>query len=214
MWTVRALVFFGLLAAAGSRAAAGPAGTSPGPAGAERACSGPNTQELERTIRLRAGESALLHRRLPSRSLSRFNPRTGALQEGAIRLGERLGDRVTLIHIWSTHCQPCVEEMPMLLRLFEALQEGRALRLLLVAEEELSQLIPFAAAHLESRPGIELATLSPESGWREQLGDRSLPLTLLIDRDLIVRQAFLGSLKERRNELLSAIEQLTRGRGN
>lgn len=197
MWTVKGLALLGVLLLADAARADGGAGD-----GRSSQCA----QELEQVVRLRTSESSLLHRRLPSRALARFNPRTGAVSEGAIRLG----DPLTLIHIWATHCQPCVEEMPTLLRLFEGMQADRPLRILLVAEDELSRLIPYAAAHLRSHSGVELATLSPESGWREHLGERGLPLTLLIDRDRVVRQAFVGSLKERRNELISALEQLSR----
>ena len=51
---------------------------------------------------------------------------------------------------------------------------------------------------------------SADDRIRDVLGTGKQPVTLLLDRDLVVRQAFIGSLTERTQELTESMSRLLR----
>lgn len=119
-------------------------------------------------------------------------------------LGSSTGERVSasefdgqvvLVNFWATWCQPCREEMPMLAGLQRELQD-QGFEVVGIALDEVAQAREFAASL-----GIEYPILigSTDVMVVSQLyGNRSgtLPYSVLLDRDGIIRWAYLGELKE------------------
>ena len=118
-----------------------------------------------------------------------------ALAGGGRRSIAAYDGRVVLLNFWATWCPPCVEEMPAL----DALQDrlgGQGLQVVGVAIDPAEAVRAFAAEH-----GIDYPLLA---GTRDAFGIAraygnargTLPYTVVIDRDGIVRATHLGPLTQ------------------
>lgn len=119
--------------------------------------------------------------------------------------------RPLLVHLWSIHCPPCVKELPELAAALKRLRDATPIRIVLVAEDSLDSMDSLAEALRRFEailPGAELYAAGPNSQLRSTLQMASLPTTLLLDDQLVVRQALVGLLGERRNDLFSAVLRL------
>ncbi len=119
-------------------------------------------------------------------------------------LGSSKGERVSayefdgqvvLVNFWATWCQPCREEMPMLAGLQRELQP-QGFEVVGIALDDVAQAREFAASL-----GIEYPILIGSTDVMvvsALYGNRSgtLPYSVLLDRDGIIRWAYLGELKE------------------
>jgi thiol-disulfide isomerase/thioredoxin len=117
-----------------------------------------------------------------------------------------------LVNVWSTWCEPCVEEMPMLVRVARE-HEARGLGLVLLSADPRSQ--REAARALLREHG------APLPGWIKTGSDDAfvralhpawsgaLPATLLLDRERRVVRFFPEQVGE--DELRAAIGELVGG---
>ncbi len=96
-----------------------------------------------------------------------------------------LRGRVVLLNLWATWCPPCRHELPDIDRLQKA-HEGDGLTVVTVSTEERQVLQTFAAQH----PFGTLNVYTPRIDWLDVPGR---PLSLVIDRDGIVRGVFVGA---------------------
>src|SRR5262249_5008680 len=101
-------------------------------------------------------------------------------------------------------------EMPRLRRMFGSLAAEQDLRVVLVSETSSERRIrEFLGASGAALPDCPWYQVSDRERLRRSLGGvESQPLTLLLDRQGTVRQAFIGSLEPRRSELIESIERL------
>jgi peroxiredoxin len=114
--------------------------------------------------------------------------------------------QVVLVNFWATWCKPCREEMPMLSSLQEEFAE-RGLTVVGIALDDVEQARQYAASLAIEYPilvgsGDVMVTLRKYGNLAG-----TLPYSVLIDRQGIVRWAFLGplerqSLQEQINPLL------------
>ena len=154
-----------------------------------------------------AREQRLLHARLSLESLGRIDPATQRLWDSRLHSG----GKPMLVHLWSVACGPCVREMPALRQMMEHLQREAPLRVVFISEDLPDALANFFQAQAKERlPNVEYWMSGPSSAMRIDLQDNGQPMTLLVDGDLVVRQAMVGPLTERRNELYSAVSRLLR----
>lgn len=166
-------------------------------------------------------EAYLLHNTVPADTLTAlacWDERSQdwqPLPAGPITAAET---RVIVVHLWADYCRPCEEEFPFLQRMVAefARTRGKAVQFLLISESPgLSSMRRFLAKNRVRMPRVPLYG-DMNDRLAELLraampgGDLVLPTTLLLDRRLQVRQAFLGSLVHRRGELASGIERLSR----
>jgi thiol-disulfide isomerase/thioredoxin len=100
------------------------------------------------------------------------------------RLSELRG-KVVLVNLWATWCPPCRHEMPAIDRLQRDYAD-RGLVVVTLSSEERQTLIRFAEQH----PTSTLNVYASQLGWLDVPGR---PLTMLIDRDGVVRDCAIGA---------------------
>lgn len=161
---------------------------------------------------LRRQEVGLLHLpldRIALRTLQMYDLKTEALRDA--RPGEIIDDStpIMILHLWATWCEPCKEEFPMWRKFGPRLStqhQGRV-RIAHVALqsdvadmpaflEKMRNKLPFPVQHFD-----RLEQLSKQLRPKFPSKQLTLPLTLLLDPDRVVRQAFIGPITERRQEL-------------
>ena len=111
-----------------------------------------------------------------------------AFQRVADDSPQRLGDlkgNVVLVNLWATWCPPCRKEMPELNRLQKE-YGGKGLVVVTVSDEERDQLRKFAAEH----PFTTVNAYAADLGWLNVPGR---PLSVVIDREGVVREVIIGS---------------------
>lgn len=160
-------------------------------------------------------ESYLLNQRVSLGSLdvwdaagSKWRPLRGETPLGRAR--------VLVLHVWADWCQPCVQELPVLreLALRLAADYNGDVTVAFLSETHLSEQM---SAFLRANPeALKDLTLYHDSNGR--LADNlaqalpqsavTLPTTLILDRDLVVRQALVGPQLQRRGELVNGIARL------
>ena len=151
-------------------------------------------------------EQKLLHARLAFDGVARVEPLSGRIVETRLHSG----GRPMLVHLWSVNCPPCVRELPALRQVMAHLRMETGLRVVFISEDLPSALTSFLKAHGAGLPEVEHWLSGPSSGLRIDLHDSGQPMTLLIDANLVVRQAFVGLVSERRNELFAGASRLLR----
>ena len=150
-------------------------------------------------------ESELLHRRVFLDGVLGWNPAARQF----LPVSVTGPTQVTVLHLWSPRCGPCVEELPLLRRLVAAWRTEPAVRFLIVGDHsedsDGSDLVTFVDSHREQFPSGPVLRLR-DSRLRESLATSVQPLTLLLDEKLVIRQVFAGPLKGR--NLGSAVTRL------
>jgi thiol-disulfide isomerase/thioredoxin len=100
------------------------------------------------------------------------------------RLSELRG-KVVVLNLWATWCGPCRGELPAIDRL-QTVHAGRGLVVVTLSTEERDHLRAFAVQH----PLGTLNVYAPRIDWLDIPGR---PLSLVIDRDGVVRNCFIGA---------------------
>ncbi len=121
-----------------------------------------------------------------------------------------------LVHVWSVHCPPCVKEMPELQRMLARLQAENRVRVAFVSQDtpdELREYFQTWQAQLPIARKYEFYLAGSDSQLQTSLQSSALPLTLLVDSDMVVREAFVGPIVGRGNELFSMVRRLCRSVG-
>lgn len=132
---------------------------------------------------------------------------------------------LTLLHFWAHWCEPCKKDFPayaalatslpkLLVKTYDTRARGISIPFLYLAEDTPSEAME---AFLAGNAGLIRGGVNyQDAGGQIQrdverlLGCRiSLPLTLLVDRDLRVQAAFAGSIEARRDDLLDALIRLS-----
>lgn len=152
-------------------------------------------------------ESQLISRRLPlTSSLVRWDRQSRTWQPYAVP-----GARLSLINLWSVECGPCRAEMPTLRSMLTAFQRNFPdFSFLIVAEaQDDRDLFEFLRTHEDFLPRNAPILKVRGETIQHELATSTVPLTLLLDRRHVVRQAFVGSIVGRRSDLVSAVERLS-----
>lgn len=134
--------------------------------------------------------------------------------------------RVLILYLWTTAAPTATQELPWLremARRIEAHHTGDARFLFISEGTSAAEMKSFLAGFADRAPNLPFF-LDGEGAITEGLrqvlpgAELPMPITLLLDDQRIVRQAFVGSLATRRSELVSAVSDLlyeiraTRGR--
>lgn len=90
-----------------------------------------------------------------------------------------LKGKVIFINVWATWCPPCKAELPSIAQMKEALKEtSEVLVLTLDADRK-----PFEAANYLRANGLDLPVLAVSGVYPEFLNSRSIPLTVVLDKE-------------------------------
>ena len=115
---------------------------------------------------------------------------------------------VLVVHFWADYCKPCIEEFPWFQRMMKRLESSDVRFVMITETNAPSEMMAFLEKHRARMPqNVNHYRDSGESLLRS-IDCRQLPITLLVDGQNIVRQAFVGSIMDRRNELVEGIERL------
>lgn len=171
---------------------------------ADRGASGAPSPGGATVVEALNAEGSLLHRWLDLGSLVCWDRRTRSWQPLA-----RPTERLLVLNLWSAHCPPCVAELPLLRRMAAAWSREREVRFLFVADPphdtEAAEVVEFWSAHAAAVPDADPCRSTTDK-LRAALDNGSQPLTLLVDPEGVVRQAFIGAVQGR--GLASAMERL------
>lgn len=94
--------------------------------------------------------------------------------------------QVVVLNLWATWCPPCLKEIPDLERLYQAYRD-QGLVVVALSDESREHLQGF----FEKQPVELLAAYTERYNWL--LIDTFRPLTLIIDREGVLRQHLLGA---------------------
>ena len=108
-----------------------------------------------------------------------------AVSDDVPHLLSELRGKVVVLNLWATWCPPCRRELPDVDRL-QKTYAGKGLVVVTLSNEERTQLLEFAATH----PSSTLNVYTSDLGWLEVDGR---PLSLVIDREGVVRSCFIGA---------------------
>lgn len=151
-------------------------------------------------------EAALLHRRLDLSSVKQWNRASGSWQPLTVSPAG-----VYIVNLWSIQCKPCIEEFPLLKNVFAGWKSKPEVQFFFVAdppgETSESETVAFWQKSQGALPDADPCRAETED-LRRILEDGAEPITLLLDEQLVVRQAFIGGLGNR--PLARSIERLLR----
>ncbi len=121
--------------------------------------------------------------------------------DGNVWNNEKLKDKVYVINIWQSECGPCRREMPILSEWKEKFPDVVFLSASRHNREEILSVIAqhrFTWTHLQE--ASDLVALVRQEGF---------PLTIVVDKNGIVRFAKTGASEENQAEAVAVIEELS-----
>lgn len=118
---------------------------------------------------------------------------------GAMVSASDFNGKILLINFWASWCKPCIEEIPMLIRL-QSTYSDRGVQIIGIALDDPVKAREFAAGLDINYPLLLGTTETMLTGLR--YGNRSgmLPYSVLVGADGIIRWAHLGALEEQELE--------------
>jgi len=149
----------------------------------------------ESPYRIADAEAALLHRRLDLAGIRQYSRAQKTWQPLVLPSA-----RVYVVNLWGVHCAPCRAEFPLLRNIQRAWQSNREVTFLYLADPPLESLpeeiLRFWQDGKGTLPDADPAR-SSDDALRRQLGNDAQPITLLLDAQSVVRQAFVGAIGDR-----------------
>ncbi|MDE5850853.1 MAG: TlpA family protein disulfide reductase [Muribaculaceae bacterium] len=114
---------------------------------------------------------------------------------------DKLKDRIYVINIWQTECGPCRREMP---ALSEWKDRFPQVVFLSASRHNKEEILPIAEQHhftwIHLQEATDLVAL---------VGQQGFPLTIVVDKNGIVRHAKVGASAENQAEAVAVIENLS-----
>lgn len=107
---------------------------------------------------------------------------------------ESLEGRPIFINFWATWCPPCLEEMPIIQRMYE--KYGEALAIVAVTDEPIPIARPYVAEHSYTFPVF----VDPGGRMSGDYLVQALPTSLFIDASGVIRARHIGQLTEEQME--------------
>lgn len=158
-----------------------------------------------RAPELQAEEQRVIGVSLPIDQAASFSPVEESHRKASLR-SLRSNNRLLVIHLWATWCKPCEEEFVPLKKIFADGQYQGAQLILIAVQSPAGELRAFLQRHQSGLPPAP-HYVDDTTALQSALKMQKLPLTLLVDRQWIVRQAFYGPITERQTELKESIRR-------
>jgi thiol-disulfide isomerase/thioredoxin len=125
--------------------------------------------------------------------------------------------RLLILNFWADYCKPCKDEFPWLKLMAQRIEEdyGGQVRFAFISEtasvDKMKAFVKANASHLPDLLYQDTNEALAESLRRAVPGGEiSLPVTLILDGNRIVRYALVGAMVHRTSELRAAIATLAR----
>ena len=167
-----------------------------------------NTYAEASPIQLAENEGQLLHRRLNLDAVAQWS---WTASSWSPTFAKKHTAKVYVVNLWSLTCKPCIEEFPFFKRLVDGWKQNKNIEFVFVADPPqdnlATDLVAFWKQSAANLPNSPLCRAQSDSIGKD-LSNDSKPLTLILDRNFVVRQAYVGSIVNR--SLGSAIERLLR----
>ncbi len=125
---------------------------------------------------------------------------------------------VVVLHLWADYCKPCKEEFPMLRALAESIERahpGQVQFVYLSETADAPAMDRFVTTLQGSLPRGPLyfdtgATIAQILSEQRPSAQKTLPITVVLDRQRVVRQAVIGPISTTRSALVTGIGKLVR----
>lgn len=137
----------------------------------------------------------------------------------AMRTGESPARRpVLVVHLWADYCKPCKEEFPLFRALAEAVERENPGQVGFVYLSETSDAAAMDRFLIQNHPQMPRGPLYLDTGEAiAQLvsrhrpnGQKTLPITIVLDEQRVIRQAVIGPIGLARGTLSTGITKLVR----
>lgn len=122
--------------------------------------------------------------------------------DGNVWNNEKLKDKVYVINIWQSECGPCRREMPILSEWKEKFPD---VVFLSASRHNREEILPIATRHKFTWTHLQEA-----SDLVALVGQEGFPLTIVVDKNGIVRFAKTGASEENQAQAVAVIEELSR----
>jgi peroxiredoxin len=116
-----------------------------------------------------------------------------------------LRGKVVFINVWATWCQPCIDEMPTIQRLYDLLQ-ARGLEVLAVSLDPLGEQVvaPFMRNYQLTFPVL----LDPGSSVERLYGTTGVPESFIVDKRGVLVEKVVGPRDWSHPQMLAMFERL------
>lgn len=122
--------------------------------------------------------------------------------DGNLWNNDKLRGKTYVINIWQSECGPCRREMPVLSEWKERFPD---VVFLSASRHNAEEILPVVTRHKFTWTHLQEA-----SALVALVGQKGFPLTVVVDRDGIVRFAKVGASEQNQAEAVAVIEDLTR----
>ena len=151
-----------------------------------------NDERALRQAKLDAFKNSLLNRPLASFKLTDINNTTWT--------SEKLKGSVVVINFWFTGCKPCIQEMP---HLNQLVAENTSVVFIAPAPENETQIKKFLKKY-----SFEYNIIPSSTEFITALNIENFPTHLVVDKDGIIRQVFIGYANDIKEKLKAEINKL------
>ena len=126
-----------------------------------------------------------------------------------VRLSDYKG-KVVLLNIWATWCAPCIEEMPSMQKLYQALK-GSNFEILAVSVDQAGAgaVAPFMQQYKLSFPAL----VNPDGTIQNLYGTTGIPESFIIDKKGIIRKVIIGPINWYTPEVIRFVQNLLKQPG-
>jgi cytochrome c biogenesis protein CcmG, thiol:disulfide interchange protein DsbE len=116
-------------------------------------------------------------------------------------------NRATIINFWATWCPPCVSELPQMGDLYNKMRDGGVALLAINAREQTAVARDFARDMNAKFPVL----LDPGGTTAKAYNIESLPVTLIVDHQGLIRQRIVGATTPQglRGKIQSLLDERT-----
>ncbi|SEA48564.1 Peroxiredoxin [Desulfuromusa kysingii] len=119
-----------------------------------------------------------------------------------------LQGKIVMINFWATWCPPCIEEMPSMQRLYDAMQGDDFVMLAINTEENGRSVVP----EFLNKTSYTFPVLYDDQGEvQKKYGVYKFPETFIINKDGTIAQRIIGSLDWSSSKAIAYLKDLSKG---
>jgi cytochrome c biogenesis protein CcmG/thiol:disulfide interchange protein DsbE len=127
---------------------------------------------------------------------------------GGFMTSEDLKGKVTVVDLWATWCKPCIDEIPIYNRLYDAFK-SQDVAIVGIAVSSPPRDIPSKVRQL----GIKYPVLIGDDKAVQAFGGvRGFPTTVVISREGKIYKRYMGAVRDKEQKIKQDIERLSGGR--